>query len=149
MGQRVTLGLVDWVGDTWWMLAPAGPVLVLASVCLLGLWPAVLPCRAHCIQSQTPHYCRDAAKLEAVQRRAGRAVWGGGGLALVLAAGEGSCRAGNLRYSKNYSKSQSEQRKHNESREHEQESPNRLKHKWTGETVGDIKSDFCSGKSFA
>ena len=89
MGQRVTLGLVDWVGDTWWMLAPAGPVLVLASVCLLGLWPAVLPCRAHCIQSQTPHYCRDAAKLEAVQRRAGRAVWGGGGLALVLAAGEG------------------------------------------------------------
>ena len=40
-------------------------------------------------------------------------------------SGEGSCQAGNLRYSKNYCKSQSEQRKHNEeSREHEQESPN-------------------------
>ena len=76
-------------GDPWWMLGPAGPVLVLAAVWFLGLWPAVLPRRAHCIQSQTPHYRRDAAKLEAVQRRAGRAVWGGGGLALVLAAGGG------------------------------------------------------------
>ena len=89
MGQGLTLGLVDWVGDTWWMLDPARPVLVLAAVCLPGLWPAVLPCRAHCVQSQTPHYRRDAAKLEAVQRRAGRAVWSGGGLVLVLSAGEG------------------------------------------------------------
>lgn len=87
---RVTLGLVGWVGGTWWNLGPAGAVCELAPACLPGLWSAVLPCLAHCVQLQTPHYRSDAAKLEAVQRRAVRAMWGGGGLALVLAAGEGS-----------------------------------------------------------
>ena len=75
------------------MPSPAGAVSTLAAACLLGLWPAVLPRRAHCIQSQTPHYRRDAAKLEAVQRRAGRATWGGEGLALALAAGKGAVPA--------------------------------------------------------
>lgn len=84
---RVTLGLVGWVGGTWWNLGPAGAVCELAPACLPGLWSAVLPRLAHCVQLQTPHYRSDAAKLEAVQRRAVRAMWGGGGLALVLAAG--------------------------------------------------------------
>lgn len=50
----------------------------------------LLFCPAHCVQSQTPHYRSDAAKLEAVQRRARRAMWGGGG----PGAGGGGGRAG-------------------------------------------------------
>lgn len=72
-------------------LVDAGPSWASLGACCLI--PGPLACcpvpQAHCIQSQTPHYLRDAAKLEAVQRRAGRAVWGVEGLALVLAAGEG------------------------------------------------------------
>lgn len=59
----------------------AGPSWASLGACCC-LIPGPLACcpapRAHRTQSQTPHYLRDAAKLEAVQRRAGRAVWGEG-----------------------------------------------------------------------
>jgi hypothetical protein len=58
---------------SWGSLCPAA-----ACLWAPGSGPAALPRRAHCVQSQTPHYRSDAAKLEAVQRGAGEHVgrWG-------------------------------------------------------------------------